>query len=58
MKKLFTSISLLFLTSLLLAQNERAFHPDMFDDWKSLKSADISNNGRWVYFTAQQAKTH
>ncbi len=56
MKKLFTSISLLFLTSLLLAQNERAFHPDMFDDWKSLKSADISNNGRWVYFTAQQAK--
>lgn len=56
MKKLFTGISFLFLSCILLAQNDRAFHPDMFDDWKSLKSADISNDGRWVYFTAQQAK--
>ena len=48
---------LLFLFNISLlsyAQEKAAFHPDMFNDWESLKNNAISNDGNWVFYQSNK----
>jgi dipeptidyl aminopeptidase/acylaminoacyl peptidase len=50
MKQLFTfSFLILFLTTL-IAQDKKVLSDDVYDDWKSVTSSQISNDGKWVLY--------
>lgn len=55
MTRILSILAAIFLWSFSFSQ-ERAFHPNMYEDWNRLGSHSISNNGEFIFYESSRLK--